>query len=106
MLIPLLFLSCIYTLLHLGPVFAYTNPGTCSGICNNSHDPAIIRRSDGTYFRFSTGSKIAVHTAPNITGPWMHRGAVVPAGSKINLKGQNDLWVSIEKWHSLSLLDI
>lgn len=36
-------------------VSGYANPGACSGTCVNTHDPSIIRRSDGTYFRFSTG---------------------------------------------------
>lgn len=75
--------------------YGYALPGACSGICNNAHDPSIIRRPDGTYFRFSTGGKIAVHTAPSISGPWTYRGAMLPSGSKINLAGNQDLWVSI-----------
>ncbi|KAI0896184.1 glycoside hydrolase family 43 protein [Annulohypoxylon nitens] len=76
----------------LGVVSGYANPGACSGTCTNTHDPSIIRRSDGTYFRFSTGGKIAVHTAPDITGPWTYKGAALPSGSKINLAGNQDLW--------------
>ncbi|KAI1206350.1 glycoside hydrolase family 43 protein [Annulohypoxylon truncatum] len=76
----------------LGVVSGYANPGACSGTCTNTHDPSIIRRSDGTYFRFSTGGKIAVHTAPDITGPWTYQGAALPSGSKINLAGNQDLW--------------
>jgi arabinan endo-1,5-alpha-L-arabinosidase len=72
---------------------AYALPGACSGTCTNTHDPSIIRRADGTYFRFSTGGKIAVHTAPDLTGPWTYRGAVLPNGSSINLAGNDDLWV-------------
>lgn len=75
-------------------VAAYANPKACSGTCVNTHDPSIIRRSDGTYFRFSTGGKIAVHTAPDITGPWTYKGAALPSGSSINLGGNQDLWVS------------
>jgi arabinan endo-1,5-alpha-L-arabinosidase len=75
-------------------VSGYNLPMACSGVCNNAHDPALIRRDDGKYFRFSTGGKIAVHTAPGITGPWTYKGAAIPAGSKINLKGKDDLWVS------------
>jgi arabinan endo-1,5-alpha-L-arabinosidase len=74
-------------------VYGYANPMACSGVCNNAHDPALIRHSDGTYYRFSTGGKIAVHTAPAVTGPWTYKGAAIPAGSKINLKGKDDLWV-------------
>jgi arabinan endo-1,5-alpha-L-arabinosidase len=74
-------------------VYGYANPLACSGVCNNAHDPALIRHSDGTYYRFSTGGKIAIHSAPTVTGPWTYKGAVVSAGSKINLKGKDDLWV-------------
>ncbi|KAM0559877.1 hypothetical protein ACHAPJ_003825 [Fusarium lateritium] len=73
-------------------VSGYADPGACSGVCNNSHDPSIIRRSDGTYFRFSTGGKIAIHTAPALEGPWTYKGAMLPSGSSINLKGNDDLW--------------
>lgn len=73
---------------------AYAEPGACSGICNNSHDPGIIRREDGTYFRFSTGGRIAIHTAPSIEGPWEYNGALLPEGSSINLPGNQDLWVT------------
>nr|AIG55693.1 secreted protein [Thraustotheca clavata] len=76
----------------LGLVQAYPNPKACSGVCTNSHDPSIIRRADGTYFRFSTGNKISIHTAPDLAGPWTFKGAMLPQGSKINLKGNNDLW--------------
>lgn len=74
-------------------VYGYANPMACSGVCTNAHDPALIRRDDGTYFRFSTGGKIAIHSAPSITGPWTYRGAAIPNGSKINLNGKDDLWV-------------
>ena len=74
-------------------VYGYADPMACSGVCNNAHDPALIRHSDGTYYRFSTGGKIAIHSAPAVTGPWTYKGSVVPAGSKISLKGNNDLWV-------------
>jgi arabinan endo-1,5-alpha-L-arabinosidase len=73
---------------------AYAEPGACSGICNNSHDPSIIRRSDGTYFRFSTGGKIAIHTAPSLEGPWEYNGPLLPDGSSIDIPGNQDLWVS------------
>jgi arabinan endo-1,5-alpha-L-arabinosidase len=74
-------------------VHAYANPGVCSGVCTNAHDPSIIRRqSDGTYFRFSTGNKIAIHTAPSISGPWTYKCAMLPSGSSIQLAGNQDLW--------------
>lgn len=71
---------------------AYSNPLPCSGICTNAHDPSLVRRDDGTYFRFSTGGKVAVHTAPSIQGPWTYNGAALPNGSKINKTGNQDLW--------------
>ncbi|KAI8159091.1 putative arabinan endo-1,5-alpha-L-arabinosidase A [Colletotrichum sp. SAR 10_70] len=73
-------------------VQAYGNPGACSGQCW-SHDPSVVRRdSDGTYFRFETGSKIGIWKAPDLVGPWTYQGAALPSGSKINLKGNDDLW--------------
>lgn len=72
----------------------YANPSACSGHCW-SHDPSVIRReSDGTYFRFETGSRIGMWKAGDLTGPWEYQGAVLPGGSKINLPGRDDLWVS------------
>lgn len=77
----------------LAPIVSgYANPGACSGTCTNTHDPSIIRRDDGTYFRFSTGNKIAIHTAPALTGPWTYKCAMLPSGSSINLAGNQDLW--------------
>ncbi|KAM0331328.1 hypothetical protein ACHAQA_002998 [Verticillium albo-atrum] len=73
-------------------VSGYANPGACSGVCVNTHDPSIIQSNDGTYFRFSTGGKIAVHSAPALEGPWTYRGAALPKGSNINLAGNQDLW--------------
>lgn len=45
---------------------AYPNPGSCSGDCW-AHDPCMIKRSDGTYFRFNTGSEIGIWTASAIS---------------------------------------
>jgi len=81
-------------LLLASSVAAYTNPLACSGVCNNAHDPSVIRRSDGTYFRFSTGGGIAIHTAPAISGPWTYKGQMLASGSKISNSGNKDLWVS------------
>ena len=52
----------------------------------------IRRESDGTYFRFSTGTKIQIATASAISGPWTIKGSAIPAGSIINLPGRDDLW--------------
>ncbi|KAG7395675.1 hypothetical protein PHYBOEH_003354 [Phytophthora boehmeriae] len=88
------FLSLFATLplILAGLVSGYANPESCTGVCTNAHDPSIIRRDDGTYFRFSTGNKIAIHSAPAISGPWKYLGAAVPDGSIINLAGKDDLW--------------
>jgi arabinan endo-1,5-alpha-L-arabinosidase len=72
-------------------VAAYANPGSCSGECW-THDPSVVRRSDGTYFRFSTGSKIGIYSASALSGPWTYKGSAIPAGSSINLDGKDDLW--------------
>lgn len=78
-------------------VYGYADPMGCNGVCTNAHDPALIRRDDGTYYRFSTGGKIAMHSAPSIVGPWTYKGAVLPKGSSINLNGKDDLWVRTNK---------
>ena len=73
-------------------VSAYSLPEACTGTCTNSHDPSIVRRADGTYFRFSTNGNIAVHTAPTLTGPWTYNGSALPSGSSIDTT--KDIWVS------------
>ncbi|KAH8664461.1 glycoside hydrolase, family 43 [Xylariales sp. PMI_506] len=70
----------------------YADPEACSGDCW-AHDPALIRRSsDGVYFRFNTGSLIGIWKSSSLEGPWVYEGAVVPAGSIIDLAGNDDLW--------------
>lgn len=86
-------------------VQAYGNPGACSGQCW-SHDPSVVRRDDGTYFRFETGSKIGIWKAPDLVGPWTYQGAALPSGSKINLKGNDDLWVCIRLVFHASLFGL
>ena len=86
--------SSLLTLWWSVSVDAYALPMGCSGVCNKAHDPALIRRGDGTYYRFSTNNKLAIHTAPSILGPWTYKGPALPNGSKIPLKGNDDLWVS------------
>lgn len=72
---------------------AYPDPITCTGACW-AHDPGVVKRaSDGKYFRFGTGSKIGIWTASSLTGSWTYQGAALPAGSSINLAGNDDLWV-------------
>ncbi|EFX03570.1 glycoside hydrolase, family 43 [Grosmannia clavigera kw1407] len=73
-------------------IFAYSNPGACSGNCW-AHDPAlIVRASDGVYFRFNTGSEIGILKADSLEGPWETEGSALPGGSTINLPGNTDLW--------------
>ena len=77
-----------------GLAYAYANPEPCSGLCVIS-DPGLMRRvSDGKYFRFSTGGGITYATSDSLNGPWEGVGSVVPGGSKINMAGNTDLWVS------------
>ncbi|KXS97281.1 hypothetical protein AC578_4574 [Pseudocercospora eumusae] len=73
---------------------AYANPGPCSGVCTNAHDPSIIRRSDGTYFRFSTGGLVPIHSAPAITGPWTFKCNMLSANAKSTTSGNagTDVW--------------
>lgn len=75
----------------ISTVAAYANPGACSGSCW-THDPSVVRRSDGTYFRFSTGSKIGIYSASSLSGPWTLQGSAIPDGSSVNLSGNDDLW--------------
>lgn len=69
-------------------------PGACSGSCG-IHDPAVVKRSDGTYFRFGTGGGIKAATAKSISGPWTAIADVLPGGSKINNPGNKDIWVCL-----------
>lgn len=70
----------------------YPPPETCDGNCTYIHDPSVVRRSDGTWFRFSTIGNIAVATAPTLTGPWTYKGALLPQGSSIMLREDQELW--------------
>jgi hypothetical protein len=82
------------TVLPLLPalVLGYANPEPCSGDCF-THDPALIRRGDGTYFRFSSTDLIGIWTAPDLSGPWTRAGSVLSGSSVINLPGNTDPWV-------------
>ncbi|KAH9868099.1 hypothetical protein IAQ61_007406 [Plenodomus lingam] len=73
-------------------VYGYADPMPCSGVCTVAHDPALIRRGDGKYYRFATGGKISILSAPHITGPWTSVGPAIPKGSIIGLAGRTDLW--------------
>src|SRR5262245_45421633 len=70
----------------------WPNPEPCEGNCTSIHDPSVIRRSDGTWFRFSTNGNIAIATAPAMTGPWEYQGAMLPKGSKIDVIENQEIW--------------
>lgn len=85
------FLSSLLSLVVL--VHGYANPLACSGICTNTHDPSLIRRSsDGTYFRFATGGTVPIFSATSLQGPWKQLGNVLSKASSINNPGNTDLW--------------
>ena len=82
----------------------YSDPGACSGACW-AHDPSIIQRtSDNLYFKFNTGSGIEIATASSLSGPWTLTGYALPSGSKIDLAGNTDLWVSSKQPPHISML--
>ena len=72
---------------------AYPDPQGCSGACGYVHDPYVVKRSDGTYFRFATFQEIQIATAPALIGPWTEQGPALPGGSEIPLPGNMSLWV-------------
>ncbi|KAF2468689.1 endo-1,5-alpha-L-arabinosidase [Lindgomyces ingoldianus] len=71
---------------------SWPDPEPCTGNCSYIHDPSVLRRKDGTWFRFSTLGNIAIATAPALTGPWTYQGAMLPSGSKINVVKNQQLW--------------
>ncbi|KAF2188807.1 glycoside hydrolase family 43 protein [Zopfia rhizophila CBS 207.26] len=71
---------------------SWPEPEPCTGNCTYIHDPSVIRRADGTWYRFSTLGNIAIATAPALTGPWTYKGAMLPGGSKINVVKNQEIW--------------
>lgn len=71
----------------------WPDPEHCSGNCSAIHDPSVVRRADGTWFRFSTNGNIAIASAPNLTGPWEYQGAMLPNGSEIQVIENQEIWV-------------
>ncbi|KAI1395392.1 glycoside hydrolase family 43 protein [Hypoxylon fuscum] len=69
----------------------YPDPGACSGECF-THDPAVVKRYDGKYFRFSTLDLIGISTADDLSGPWTRSGSVIQGASVINMAGNDVLW--------------
>ncbi|KAK5137405.1 hypothetical protein LTR08_008983 [Meristemomyces frigidus] len=89
----LLLLLLLSTSLLTTAQHTYPPPGACTGNCTGSvHDPSVVRRADGTYFRFTTNGRINIATAPSIAGPWTYQGCALPHGSRIALPGRDDLW--------------
>lgn len=66
----------------------YPDPGACSGECF-THDPAVVKRYDGKYFRFSTLDLIGISTADDLSGPWTRSGSVIQGASVINMAGND-----------------
>ncbi|CAK5276033.1 unnamed protein product [Mycena citricolor] len=58
---------------------AVVGPGKVTGD-TAVHDPTMCKRSDGTYFVFSTGTGIEIRTSPDRTA-WTHVGSVWPNGA-------------------------
>jgi arabinan endo-1,5-alpha-L-arabinosidase len=81
----LLSLLTLTNALSIRQTSSYPPPEPCTGICTGIHDPAVIRRSDGTWLRYSTLGNIAIASAPTLTGPWTYKGAMLPQGSIIKL---------------------
>lgn len=80
-------------------VAAYADPLSCSGVCTDTHDPTLIRRSsDGTYYRFATGGGIPIYTTTTIQGPWVYQGEVLSGGSSIDNSGADDMWVCLSNF--------
>ncbi|KAF2111390.1 glycosyl hydrolase [Lophiotrema nucula] len=72
---------------------SWPDPIPLSGNNTYIHDPSLIRRADGTWFRFSTLGNIAIASAPSLTGPWTYLGAMLPQGATmINIHPQQELW--------------
>ena len=90
----------IYSILSVSLLYfsilvkCFPDPGSCAGECGYVHDPYVVRRDDGTYFRFVTFKDIQIASAPSIKGPWRGQGSVLPSGSMIPLPGNDSLWVS------------
>lgn len=84
------------TLITASPIFkrAFPAPEPITGdaIQGHVHDPSVIRRSDGTYFLFTTNDLINIATAPSMSGPWTHQGSVIQGKSLIDLPNNDDLW--------------
>ncbi|OTB09182.1 glycoside hydrolase family 43 protein [Hypoxylon sp. CI-4A] len=80
-----------FLLASLASLTQAQTPGACSGDCF-THDPAVVKRYDGKYFRFSTLDLISIKTADSLSGPWTAAGSVIQGASVINMDGNDVLW--------------
>lgn len=72
---------------------SFPDPVPCKGTdCSSVHDPSVVRRSDGTFWRFSTFENIHISKSSSMFGPWEHQGSVLDSGSIINIPGSNGIW--------------
>jgi arabinan endo-1,5-alpha-L-arabinosidase len=58
----------------------------------------LMRRRDGTWFRFNAGNKIGIWKSRSLSGPWNYAGNALQTNSSIHIKGSDFLWVSILVW--------
>ncbi|KAL5376122.1 hypothetical protein DPSP01_010714 [Paraphaeosphaeria sporulosa] len=89
--------TTILFLLALGTSTVAVPDPICSGLCTGTiRDPAVLRRDDGTWLRFTTEGNLRIATAPSISGPWISNtgeaGAMLPGGSIIDLDPDQRLW--------------
>lgn len=68
----------------------------------------IQRKSDGKYFRFSTGTGVNIMSSPALQGPWTQLGSALPDGSNIALSGadKTDIWVCKQRNLKIANIDI
>jgi arabinan endo-1,5-alpha-L-arabinosidase len=75
------------------PPAGYPNPGRVTGD-TGVHDPAVVRRPDGTYLLAATGNGIALKTSTDRVG-WRNAGSVWPNGANWTTpytNGSRNLW--------------
>ncbi|KAI5307234.1 hypothetical protein KEM56_002192 [Ascosphaera pollenicola] len=60
--------------------------GRCIGDCY-SHDPSVVQRDDGAYFKFSTNPGVRITKATDLNGPWSLVGQMIPGKSRLLADG-------------------
>ena len=80
------------------PHSSFADPEPCTGHGIGIHNPSVIKRpSDSKWFRSSASDNISIASAPNVTGPWIYQGAVLPNGTTIHVTNRQDIWASATK---------